>query len=114
MRRPFVVRVQADDAALARSIARALVSPLQERGARVVFDGAHVGGGTDCGVHLITGARGLPGVSLRIGVWDDNDGARWLAPLDVPSEPEPAASRAITFLETWGFVGVRRATVKST
>lgn len=113
MRRPFVLRVQCDDPGRARAIARALVAPLQERGARVLLDGAMLGGGTSMGVHLITGARGLPGASLRIGVWDDHEGARWLAPLDVPDEPESAARGVMAFLEMWGFVGSVRAAPKN-
>lgn len=109
MRKPFVMRVQADEPGTARAIARALVVPLQERGARVILDGAAQGGGSDCAVHLITAARGMPGASLVIGVWDEHDGARWLAPLDAPAAPEEAARGAMAFLETWGFLGAPRA-----
>ena len=112
MRRPFVLRVHADDPGVAKAIARALSVPLCERGARVMLDGQVIGGGSEFGVHVMTGDRGhVPGVSLRIGVWDESEGAKWLAPLDLPSDPGLAAERTMHFLQTWGFVGVPRARV---
>ena len=112
MRKPFVLRVLADDPDHAKRIAKALIEPLRERGARVLVDGVAHGGGSTCGVHVLTGPRGLPGASLRIGVWDENEGARWLAPLDVPSDPEMASRAVMGFLEGWGFIGapILRAT----
>ncbi|HET6405472.1 MAG TPA: hypothetical protein VFH78_12570 [Candidatus Thermoplasmatota archaeon] len=104
MRRPFVLRVQADDPAAARAVARALVEPLRERGARVLLDGEPQGGPGKFGVHVLTGDRALRGVALRIGVWDDDKGARWLAPLEIPPEPAGAVTMAMSFLESWGFV----------
>lgn len=104
MRKPFVVRVDAPDPTVARAIAGALVEPLRVRGARVLLDGAKQGEGSLCAVHLLTGPRSLPGVQLRIGVWDESEGSRWLAPLDVPLEPTAAAERAVAFLEEWGFL----------
>lgn len=110
MRRPFVLRVQADDPGTAKAIARALMAPLCERGARVMLNGQAQGGGSEFGVHVMTGDRGgVPGVALRIGVWDEEEGARWLAPLEVPSDPALAAERALNFLERWGFIGGVRA-----
>lgn len=110
MRRPFVLRVQDDDPGRSRALARALVPHLRERGARVILDGEPLGGGTDCGVHVITAAsaRGRPGTSVSIGVADD-DGPRWLAPIDVTEEPGLDAARVIRFLEAWGFLRSARA-----
>lgn len=115
MRRPFVLRVQADDPGVGRAIAKAFVAPLRERGARVTLDGEALGGGSEFGVHVLTGDRsGLPGASLRIGVWDEEEGARWLAPLDLPSDPGLASERVMTFLQTWGFIGAPRARARTT
>ena len=108
MRRPFVLRVQADEPSVAREVARALVDPLRLRGARVLLDGKPQGDAGEFGVHVITGDRALQGVTLRIGVWDEDEGARWLAPLEVPEDPERAAVTAMSFLESWGFVGPSR------
>ena len=114
MRRPFVLRVQADDPALARTLARALVAPLCERGARVMLDGQTQGGGSEFGVHVVTGDRsGLAGAALRIGVWDENEGARWLAPIELPPEPAAAVQCVLSFLESWGFIGGARARAKT-
>jgi hypothetical protein len=107
MRRAFVLRVVAEDPAHARALAEALVEPLAERGARVLHEGAEVGEGGEYTVQLSSGRASTPGVTLRIGVWDENAGARWLAPIQIPREPREAVHRAIGFLQTWGFVGAR-------
>lgn len=113
MRRPFVLRVQADDPGVARAIAKALVVPLCERGARVTLEGQAQGGGSEFGVHVMTGDRAsVPGVALRVGLWDEEEGARWLAPLDLPSDPALASERTLLFLQTWGFIGAPRARAK--
>ncbi|HVM46092.1 MAG TPA: hypothetical protein VM582_09175 [Candidatus Thermoplasmatota archaeon] len=103
-----MLRVQADDPTIARAIARALVSPLRERGARVLLDGAPQGGGSGCGVHILTTERGGDGAAVSIGVSDEDAGARWLAPLDVPPEPTGAVTRVVAFLEQWGFIASPR------
>lgn len=104
MRSSFVIRVQNDDPAVARAIARALIEPLRERGARVLLEGAPQGGPARFAVHVLSAARGLPGTSLVVGVSDAEQGARWLAPIDAPEEPAAAARRALAFLEEWGFI----------
>lgn len=108
MQRSFVLRVQADDPGVARTIARAIVAPLRERGARVRLDGAPMGGGATMGVSILTATRGLPGATFAVGVLDHDDGgARWLAPIDVAPDPETAADFIVRFLEGWGFIGTR-------
>lgn len=103
-RRPFVVRVQHDDPHVARTIARALVPMLRERGARVLLDGQPMGGGSLFGVHVVTGGRVLPGTTVSIGVQDDEAQPRWLAPLPVSEEPLTASDQVMDFLQEWGFV----------
>lgn len=104
MSRPFVLRVHHDDPHVARSIARALVPMLRERGARVILDGQPMGGGSSFGVHLITGGRVLPGTTVTIGVSDEDEGPRWLAPISVSEEPFTASEQVMGFLQEWGFV----------
>lgn len=104
LRRPFVIRVQHDDPHVARSIARALVPMLRDRGARVLLDGQPMAAGTSFSVHLITGGRVLPGTTVSIGVTDDEQGPRWLTPLPVSEEPLTASDQVMEFLQEWGFV----------
>lgn len=108
MRKPFVLRVQNDDPALARSLARALVEPLAERGLRVKVDGTLQGTGPEGVAHVLTGARGLPGTSVAIGVFDEENGARWVTPLAVPDAADAALPRIVAFLEEWGFIGAAK------
>lgn len=89
MRRPFVVRVESDDAVLAECIARAVEPALAGRGAKA---------------HVIMRPRALPGASIVVAVWDEGQGARWLAPIEVPTEPLDATAHVIRFLEEWGFI----------
>lgn len=89
MRRPFVLRVQDDDVERAQAIARALDEPLRARGAAA---------------RVTTSARGTAGTSLAIGVADDAEGLRWLAPVELSDEPAAATASVIAFLERWGFV----------
>lgn len=92
VRRPFVVRVQSDDRLVATSIARALDPMFRDRGA--------------C-VRVTTGARGLPGATIVVGVRDEEGEACWLTPLEVPDDPLEASDLCVTFLERWGFLTAR-------
>jgi hypothetical protein len=105
MRKPFVLRVQNDDPGVARELGRALVAPLVERGARVRLDGTLQGTGAHGVVHVMTAARGLKGTSVALGVFDEEHGARWLTPLDVPEGIDDAVPKILAFLEEWGFIG---------
>ena len=96
--------MQADDPARARALARALVQPLRERGARVTLDGEPVGGGGDVGVSVQTGARKLPGATVVVGLWDPEGTPRWLAPLPVSDAVDAARAQVTRFLERWGFL----------
>ena len=104
MARPFVLRVHHDDPNVARCIALALVPMLRARGARVLLDGQPMASGSSFGVHIITGGRVLPGTTVTIGVNDDNDGPRWLAPISVSEDPMTASDQVMDFLQQWGFV----------
>ena len=93
MRRAFVLRVQDDDPGRAHALARALERPLADREALA---------------RVLTSARGRPGTAVAIGVADELGTPKWLAPIDVPPEPERALPQLIQFLERWGFLGAPR------
>lgn len=87
---PFLLRIHADDADLARRIAAALDRQLGPRSAHATVQTA------------AGNARGTP--SVGAGVWSAEGKAHWLAPMPVPSDPDAAARRVVEFLESWGFI----------
>lgn len=93
MRRPFDIRVQSDDDEIARAIAAALTPMLAARGTRA---------------RVSTGRRAIPGTNVAIGVRSEDEGSRWLAPLDVPTDPAAATATVAGFLEEWGFMTARK------
>lgn len=105
---PFALRIECDDPALARAIGRAVAVPLAERGARVRLDGELLRTGSRFVVGIQTTSRGSPGAVCHIGI-SDAEGARWLAPLELPDEPLQACDEIVGYLERWGFTTAARA-----
>ena len=91
---PFLLKVHSDDADLAARIADALKAQLAGRDAKATVQ---------------TGPRGFPGACVGAGVWDAEGAPRWLTPLPVDEEPESAARKVVSFLESWGFIARRAA-----
>lgn len=87
---PFLLRIHADDADLARRIARALEGHLGPR---------HLHATVQTAPASLTGSP-----SVGAGVWSPEGKARWLAPIPVPDDPEAAARHVVAFLESWGFI----------